>query len=323
MSTFLKVFFLISVISVSALAELQQDIEKIIATNQDCKKLGDFYWEIGTNKGKKISGQVGKTYNANTKMEIASASKWLFGVYAQEKTKGQLTEEQKEFLQMRSGYTNMANLPCVMGRVKTVKECFLAKARLKALFGKGSNAELSSENKGKFYYNGGHAQALAVKDEMGLADKTNETLAQVMQDTLKVSDIEYGFPQLAGGAKTTAHSYAQFLQNILNDKYYLAKNLQSEKGVCANKNCGSKEVLESPVPAELAWWYGNHYWIEKSSTDKVEAYSSPGLFGFYPWVTADKKYYGIIARKGPISERGIKSILCGRTIREKFLSEIK
>lgn len=50
----------------------------------------------------------------------------------------------------------------------------------------------------------------------------------------------------------------------MNDKYFLGKTLLSEKGVCANSACGFKDVAESPVVDYLSWWYGNHYWIEKS-----------------------------------------------------------
>ena len=29
------------------------------------------------------------------------------------------------------------------------------------------------------------------------------------------------------------------------------------------------------------------------------AFSSPGLFGFYPWIDAGKTYYGVLARYDP------------------------
>lgn len=96
----------------------------------------------------------------------------------------------------------------------------------------------------------------------------------------------------------------------------------SEKGVCANSACGFKDVAESPVVDYLSWWYGNHYWIEKSKKGGIEAYSSPGVFGFYPWISADKKYYGIIAREGAARDRGMKSVSCGSSIRRAFLDNL-
>lgn len=299
-------------------ADVQKAIDNEVKTNKDCVDLGDFYWEIGSAQGKLFSGVVGKKYAADTNMKIASASKWIFGAYAIEALKDKITDEQKDFLQMRSGYTNMKNGMCWAQNANTVKACFLAEPRIGRMFRKG-NAAYSAEHKGKFYYNGGHAQALAMKDELGLAELNNEQLGKIISEKLKLSGITYEFPQLAGGAQTKASTYALFLQNMINDKYVMSKSLQTEAGVCANKVCHAKEFSDSPVPGSMHWWYGNHYWIEKNPAGKVEAYSSPGLFGFYPWISADKKYYGLIARQGPARERGIKSVLCGTAIRSVLL----
>lgn len=322
MQNSIKTFILVSLFSVSLFAtDLQKAIKATISANHDCKKLGDFYWEVGNSEGKVVSGSQGESYDADTAMKIASASKWLFGAYVFETLKGHVTDEHKEFLQMRSGYTNMSNVSCLRDKVKTVKDCFLAESKIRKLFGRGSNATIGSENKGKFFYNGSHAQALAVKQEIGLADKNNEMLALAMKNSLSLENLSYFFPQLAGGAKTNPRTYAVFLRNLMNEKYFLGKTLLAEKGVCANSSCGFKDVAESPVADHLLWWYGNHYWIEKNQKGVVEAYSSPGLFGFYPWISADKKYYGIIAREGSARERGMKSISCGQAIRAAFLLE--
>lgn len=304
-------------------ADVQRAIEEVIKSDSNCKKIEDFYWEFGTSGEKTFSGSKGKKYYADTTVKIASASKWLFGAYVYEVMKGKVSQEQKEFLQMRSGYTNMHNLSCLRDKVKTVKDCFLAGPLVGRLFGRGSNAELAEKNKGKFYYNGSHAQALAVKDEIGLADKNNEALGKTISTTLGLTGITYNFPQLAGGGATTASTYAQFLRNLMTDKYYLGKSITTEEGVCANKSCGAKDVAESPIPDGLFWWYGSHHWIEKDKDKKTVAYSSPGLFGFYPWITADKKYYGIISREGSARERGQTSIACGIAMREAFLNGIK
>ena len=46
------------------------------------------------------------------------------------------------------------------------------------------------------------------------------------------------------------------------------------------------------------------------------AFSSPGLFGFYPWVDASKSYYGILARVMPAG--ALDSVGCGRIIRKAW-----
>jgi hypothetical protein len=32
------------------------------------------------------------------------------------------------------------------------------------------------------------------------------------------------------------------------------------------------------------------------------AFSSPGAYGFYPWISTDKHYYGIISTKGNVGK---------------------
>jgi hypothetical protein len=70
-----------------------------------------------------------------------------------------------------------------------------------------------------------------------------------------------------------------------------------------------------------AWHYSLGHWIEDdpATTPRMNfAYSSPGLFGFYPWVDTDRKLYGILSRQaGNIVEQnaGYVSAQCGRLLR--------
>ena len=50
------------------------------------------------------------------------------------------------------------------------------------------------------------------------------------------------------------------------------------------------------------------------------AFSSPGAFGFYPWIDAGKTTYGIVAR----ADMGgaIPSVYCGRLIRKAWMTAI-
>ena len=47
---------------------------------------------------------------------------------------------------------------------------------------------------------------------------------------------------------------------------------------------------------------------------------SPGAFGFYPWISGDKSLYGILAREDADSTAGFKSALCGRLIRQAWVT---
>lgn len=316
-------FFNVCFANRSPASDVRAEIDAAIKADSNCNSMGDFYWEIGSPTGAIASGSIGNTYSAGKELELASASKWLFGAYVFEKQKGQVSVDEKQYLNMMSGYVNMQNFLCMIAKVHTVSDCFHAQPLLPGLFKKKpGNDTQSPEDVGKYFYNGGHAQALAVQPQVGLGNMTNEALGREMQSMLKLSQpIHYTFPQLAGGGSAAPAAYIEFLKNLMTDKYYLSSVIQHDGGVCANtKYCNPPTVVKSPGPGDTNWWYGNHYWIEKDPQGKVEAYSSAGLYGFYPWMTADKKYYGIIARKGPIINAAAQSVSCGRAIREKFLS---
>jgi hypothetical protein len=55
------------------------------------------------------------------------------------------------------------------------------------------------------------------------------------------------------------------------------------------------------------------------------AFSSPGAFGFYPWIDASKTTYGVLARHASVSLTAddpvaTASVLCGRTIRKAWFA---
>ena len=51
------------------------------------------------------------------------------------------------------------------------------------------------------------------------------------------------------------------------------------------------------------------------------AFSSPGAFGFYPWIDASKTYYGVLARQGAAGT-GVDSVNCGRLIRKAWVTGV-
>jgi hypothetical protein len=70
--------------------------------------------------------------------------------------------------------------------------------------------------------------------------------------------------------------------------------------------------------------YSLGHWVEEDG-----AFSSPGLFGFYPWIDRDKTWYGIIARRqklaiydpaDPASSAYAQSVRCGQALRAAWLS---
>lgn len=271
-------------------------VSAVAQSDSECRKLGDFYWEIGDASGVLGSGAIGTDYAANTSIKLASASKLVWGSYVLEKIGPgqQPSAEQIALLQMRSGYTRFNPLACLFS--KTVDAC--ASAR--------SNAERVSGDVGYFSYSGGHDQRLAQLLGLGRLDAaqmTQELRRQIGQDL----EISYSNPQPAGGMEATPAAYGKFLRKIVSGQLRMRSFLGFQP-VCTQ--CAQARSS----PADRAWHYSLNHWIEDDAQGDG-AFSSPGLMGFYPWISADKTTYGLLARQKLAKKAYVESAACGRKLR--------
>jgi len=283
-------------------------------THPACRAITPFYWEIGDAHGRLAGGtEGGDGPTADTPMRIASASKWLFGAYVVQRRHGALTADDIDALTMRSGYTHLRYRLCTRRRAATqagmtVAECFNARG----LF-VGSNARYSADEKGRFHYNGGHFQHWAVNN--GLGAMNNVELADAMRAQLG-TDLPIGFdsPQLAGGGYTTAATYSRFLRKLLAHRLLLGSQL-GDDAVCTDSGTCPSEATYSPVPHGMGWRYSLGHWVEGDGT-----FSSPGAFGFYPWIDRAERRYGIVARESHriTGKVAMDSVECGVAIRRAW-----
>jgi len=324
-------------------------VQLTIANNVQCNNLDIFYWEIGDKNGKLASGWGGKKQPANatslqaegigaqSAMRIASASKWLFGAYALQRegydnisqqsiTIDGHTIAKKRFLNFTSGYDNERRRLC---KEYSVGDCVTRK-------GKKFNAD-SAEH---YSYDGGHMQMYAIHG-LGLADYVDNDIKVNKSDKpapLLATEIKrfigeyptfvYQSPNVAGGAAMSPRDYAQFLQKILNNQLAISKYLGAD-AVCAwvdptKKTC---DAVQTPITGNGAgihwekeqWHYSYGHWVETDPKVGDGAFSSPGAFGFYPWINADKNLYGILARNEPVIKRpALGSVSCGRLLRKAW-----
>lgn len=283
-----------------ASAQRMQAATAAAQSDAACQQLGDFYWEIGDARGVLASGQLGSEYGANTPVKIASASKWVFSSYVLEKIgrNQQPTADQVAMLQMRSGYTHFNPLKCL--RAKTVDACMSARG----------NDERVGGDVGKFSYGGGHSQRLA--QQLGLGGYNAEQMTGELRRYLGNDiGIEYAQPQPAGGMRATPSAYGHFLRKILSGQLRMREFL-GYKPVCTK----CSEAATSP--AKGAWHYSLNHWVEDDAQGDG-AFSSPGLMGFYPWISADKSTYGLVARQKLSRTAYQESADCGRQIRRAWM----
>jgi hypothetical protein len=292
--------------------------------NPLCVAIEPFYWEIGDAGGSMVSHSVGTpTVAASTKMDIASAAKWLYAAYVVEERGGaaNLTDDDIPFLHFTSGYSNMGNLTtgtCPAGDdPDTVNVCL---ARINTSDGLPFTYQ-NPATIGVFDYDSGHMENHASL-YMGLGNVTNTALGPVIFAELGPGvSFSYSEPLLAAGVYSNASTYALFLRHILDGSLAMLDALGLYP-VCTlpSPTC---DAVYSPIPE--AWHYSMGHWVEDDpATNGDGAFSSAGTFGFYPWIEASAAYYGVLARKSnALGEQGYTSAECGRLIRAAWDTGIK
>jgi hypothetical protein len=277
-----------------------------IATDAACTAIASFYWEIGDVTGPLASGSVGTGFDATTEMNIASASKMIFGAYVIERFKSDLTQVDASLMRMLGGYTGFDYDTCLAS--PTVSACATT----------AKNATITPGDVGDFYYSGGNFQAYAA-GALGLGGDTDAQLATDIKALVGTElAFTYSSPQLAGGIHTSASDYAVFLRKVLAGTLALHDHL-GENAVCTLPGASCPTAVYSPA-APYAWHYSYAHWVEDDPTSGDGAFSSAGAFGFYPWIDRTKTYYGIVARYSLDSGAYIQSAQCGAAIRKAFTS---
>jgi hypothetical protein len=281
------------------------------ASTGPCADIQPFYWEIGDQNSALASGSVNKSgdptrYTASTTMSIASASKWIYGAYVVEKRAGVLTDSDIKFLHFRSGYVSFdAFGSCSFG--DTVDGCL----------NNGNNGAYTARSDGKFNYDGGHMQKHGSVD--GLGGLNSIALAAEMRRALGQDiALSYSQPQLAGGVVTTAADYARLLRKFLDGQLRMGA-LLGTNAVCTNPlRCA--DAVATPTPLSESWLYSLGHWVDADPVVGDGSFSSTGAFGFHPWITSDKKNYGVIARRTQVPGTGFDSAVCGRLLRKAWAS---
>jgi hypothetical protein len=297
--------------SQAALTVYEQAALDTANNSASCKPLGNFYWEIGNGAGPLYGIPRGSGVSATTVMPIASASKWLYaGAYVQSRGYANLTPDEKKRLNFTSGYIDENTTLCGDAGT-TVSACYGPAYK---------DVTYRPLQNGRYFYNGGHMQKLAL-DDIGTRKGTG--LLSVMDwvnnwlgTTLPEADSAVA---VAGGFSGSAAHYRVFLMKLLNNQYELSSKLTVD-AVPAWQ--GGPSVSFTPWTAGQAY-YGLGHWIEGepvNGTWTLTGHSSPGAYGFYPWVNAARTRYMLLARNRQFlaDEEGEKSRACAQTIRKAY-----
>jgi hypothetical protein len=323
-------------------------------TNAACTALASgqngndgFYWEIGnaggivtdTGSGMTAAGTIGVDYNRASALPIESASKMIYADYVAEYVAS--TQNNRlvipapfvPYLNETSGYNNMPPESCAAASF--ILTCLDVPS---SLVTSGTVGTQVTADIGKFYYNAGHAEVLESGQQLAIGDfptaKITATslaakIAAAFAQKGVTVNLTYRDPAPTTGITTTPADYAAFLQatlrasNPLNMQYLLYPTVADPYAVCTNPSdpaCAAAAV-STPIPANESWHYSAGHWIEDDATTGDGAFSSPGEYGFYPWIDQTKTYYGLIARNNQTAASAFfDSVKCGRLIRKAFVT---
>lgn len=290
-----------------------------------CTAIQPFYWEIGNRDAALASGsstQAGGTpVQADTVFPIASASKWIYGIYVVQQRGGaaNLTANDVGFLNFTSGYTYMdsstsrAVCSAPPSGPDSINHCLTLPSSTP---GK-TYASHDPDTSGLFYYNPGHQENHAgqLQPEINSLDASQLGAAIVVGTGVNGITLRYNQPLLAGGVIASANDYAAILRAIVGGRLAMRDALGTH-AVCAWIGPGC-DAVRSPA-LTVQWHYSISHWIEDDPATGDGAFSSPGAFGFYPWIEANKQYYGVIsrfARSGDELQAGLASSRCGQALR--------
>ncbi len=295
------------IIGLNSMARASSEHASLVAQQDSaCVSIQPFYWEIGTATGLVVSGQSGgNKYDASTVVPIASASKFVFGAFVLQARQGQLTPFDIKSLEMSSGYTNYKT--CLITPYETVNSCLARQSKPIYVF----------QDDGKFHYSGGPFEVWGYQNSLGPMNSSglNGVYKTYLGNDLGMSFFDPGF---AGSLKGSASSYAGFLMKILRGKLIISRFLGTYP-ICTNPSTCLTAVA-SPVP--YSWHYSLGHWIEDDPSRPLDdgAFSSPGMFGFYPWISSNKKFYGVLTRVDKSPQAYLKSVDCGQRIRKAFFA---
>ena len=262
---------------------------------------------IYNHDGVKVFEQMYGTFTPDTRVPIASASKMVSGVtlfrlvdegyLTLDSTTGQVlgwTGDQgaitlRQLLSFTSGLA--PENQCTYDSTVTLGQCVAAISQTSLIAAPGT----------EFDYGSVHLDVAGRMAEVVTGKSWNELFAREIRDPLRLpADIVYyanplkmtntDNPLLAGGLVVSMNEYEHFLHlvydkgaGLLAPQIFDTQTIEPYPHVVIGK---------SPAPGLR---YGLTAWLECSTPETgCHQISSPGAFGFTPWIDRDAGYYAIL-----------------------------
>ncbi len=287
---------------------------KIVFSNtiNELSKKQKFVTKIIAQRTGKDKNEMLKDFNEETKIPIASCSKWLSAALVMtfvDEGKLNITDTIGKFLPIlsKAGKGKITIAHCLShstginsGNLKESIKAFKEANNMDDAMQIIAALPLDSKPGESFRYSNIGLQIAGAVIEK-ISGKNFRTLfEEKIAKPCEMLHTDFGkkpLPLPAGGAESTAEDYLHFLQMILNNGNYNGKIILKKETVALMQHnyTSTEKIIYSPVEAGN-WGYGFGEWImdDAKGNTPSNVVSSPGLFGTFPWVENKNGYAAVL-----------------------------
>ncbi len=183
-----------------------------------------------------------------------------------------------------------------------------------------------------YYYGPVHMQVAAAMAEIATGQPWREVVELTVALPLGLASTRFegNNPRAAGAAISSAIDYAAFLQAQLAGEL-----LPAGFDDLAAERLSGLQIVSRPAAIDgnnVDWYYGLGVWRECSEpiwSAECEAQtrvSSPGAFGWYPWLDLDNGYYAVLAMEEAVtllSSPASDSVELGITLQPMIIAALR
>jgi CubicO group peptidase (beta-lactamase class C family) len=249
-------------------------------------------------------------YTSATVEPIASASKWLSGAVLMslvddktvdlDKPIGDVLDDMpldKRPLTLRRLFSHTSGLP---SEVPAAARWTITMDEAARAIGE---ADLAAEPGKEFRYGGASMQLAAAVMVKASGKSWHELFKARIADPCGMTATQFGRrsmspnPQVAGGASSTLADYARFLSMLAAGGTVGGKRVLSEAAVAEMRKDQTRgaDVTKASLMRIIGGdGYGIGNWVDaRNAKGESTANSSPGAFGFTPWIDHERKIVGV------------------------------
>lgn len=213
------------------------------------------------------------------------------------------------------------NAPCLRQAATTLADCVTSLA----------GEPLSDAPGSDFAYGGTHLQVAARVAEVATGDGWQTLFDEQLAQPLGLSDPGLRYvtfprrdvgttnPLVAGGLRASANEYVHFLRLLFHQGTADGVELiDSEAMARFRQNLyRNADIVHTPRAAsDPDFRYGWASWLEcEGAVASCDVVSSPGAFGFTPWVDFGNGYYAVLAMEAPETGAGLEGSAIAQRLR--------